>query len=137
MLRAASLPPSMAKREKTRPKFDVCPRSFKDLDCSNAEQRKGHKASKSGQKYRNQYEIKEFEELKNEFLYPNLKIKPTKRGKRVSSLVLLILYSLTSSTISYRRRESQHNELHHLQSVAKLPIITIAAHNHLWIWTRM
>lgn len=32
MLKHASLPPSMAKREKSRPKFDVCPRSYRDLD---------------------------------------------------------------------------------------------------------
>ncbi|XP_017775181.1 PREDICTED: protein FAM161A [Nicrophorus vespilloides] len=31
MLKASSLPPAMAKREKTKPKYQICPRSFRDL----------------------------------------------------------------------------------------------------------
>lgn len=34
MLKHASLPPSMAYREKTKPKIDVCPRSYRDVSFS-------------------------------------------------------------------------------------------------------
>ncbi|KAJ8985952.1 hypothetical protein NQ317_010710 [Molorchus minor] len=83
MLRAASLPPSMAKREKSKPKMDVCPRSFRDLD----REGKAVKKSKSIPNYRAYHERieKELEELKNEFISTSprpFKLKTSKRCDR-------------------------------------------------------
>jgi hypothetical protein len=61
MLRAASLPPSMAKRERTCRKYDVCPRSYRDVADK-------PKKTKNTYKFNPDCYEKELEELKNEFL---------------------------------------------------------------------
>ncbi|XP_050293696.1 protein FAM161A-like [Anthonomus grandis grandis] len=89
MLKLASLPPSMAKREKSQPKFDVCPRSFRDSQTSNERDptppvRKGRKIP-NYKMYHDKYE-RELEELKNEFISTSprpFKLKSSrKRGRR-------------------------------------------------------
>ncbi|KAJ8925764.1 hypothetical protein NQ315_009612 [Exocentrus adspersus] len=83
MLKAASLPPSMAKRAKSKPKTEICPRSFRDLK----REEKPLKKSKSIPNYKachEQYE-KQLEELKQEFISTSprpFKLKTSKRGKR-------------------------------------------------------
>ncbi|CAG9860063.1 unnamed protein product [Phyllotreta striolata] len=82
LLKAASLPPSMAKREKTKPKFDTCPRSYSVLRGD-----KPIRKSKSVPDYKiyhDKYE-KELEDLKNDFISTSprpFKLKTSKRGKR-------------------------------------------------------
>lgn len=60
MLKAASLPPSMAKREKTKPKQKVCPRTLKDFEDEPGGEFKPRKSKKSLEK--------EFDELQREFV---------------------------------------------------------------------
>ncbi|KAL1501659.1 hypothetical protein ABEB36_006951 [Hypothenemus hampei] len=70
MLKQASLPPSMAKREMCKPKVDVCPRSFRELqideDIKKVSRRKTRKIP-NYKAYHDKYE-RELEELKNEFI---------------------------------------------------------------------
>ncbi|XP_023312519.1 protein FAM161B-like, partial [Anoplophora glabripennis] len=83
MLKAASLPPSMAKRAKTKPKMDVCPRSFRDLNKEEKSPKKP-KNIPNYKAYHDQFE-KQLEELKNEFISTSprpFKLKTSKRGKR-------------------------------------------------------
>lgn len=70
MLKASSLPPSMAKREKDKPKSCICPRSFRDLGLEENVKPKNHFLSVE----------KEFEELRDEFLRSSP--KPNKVKKR-------------------------------------------------------
>lgn len=64
MLKAASLPPSMAKREKTHRKPCICPRTYKDL---------GIKCDTHSTKSKNHFQTleQEFDELRREFLSSN------------------------------------------------------------------
>ncbi|KAJ8960310.1 hypothetical protein NQ318_004036 [Aromia moschata] len=83
MLRAASLPPSMAKREKSKPRMDVCPRSFRDM----VKEEKPTKKSKSIPNYKAYHDRleRELEELKNEFISTSprpFKLKTSKRSDR-------------------------------------------------------
>ncbi|RZC43209.1 UPF0564 domain containing protein [Asbolus verrucosus] len=75
MLRAASLPPSMAKREKTTQKYDVCPRSYRDV----VEGKPKKTNKKSSYKLNQDYYEKELEDLKNEFL--GISPKPYNKSK--------------------------------------------------------
>ncbi|CAH1116587.1 unnamed protein product [Phaedon cochleariae] len=82
MLRAASLPPSMAKREKTKPKVDVCPRSYRDC----LKEERASKKSRSISNFKTYHDKieKELEELKNEFISSPrpFKLKSSKRVRR-------------------------------------------------------
>nr|CAH7728448.1 unnamed protein product [Callosobruchus chinensis] len=83
MLRAASLPPSMAKREKTKPRMDVCPRSYRDTPKEEKHSRKAGRVP-DFKAYHDQLE-KELEELKNEFISTSprpFKFKTTKRNDK-------------------------------------------------------
>lgn len=64
MLKASSLPPSMAKREKTRSKLKICPRTLRELE---SEEEDTNKVKKSKKKNRERLE-KDFEELQIEFI---------------------------------------------------------------------
>ncbi|XP_076268836.1 uncharacterized protein LOC143201585 isoform X1 [Rhynchophorus ferrugineus] len=79
MLKHASLPPSMAKREKSKPKADVCPRSYRDLELESTV----HKSKKipNYQAYHDQYE-RELEELKKEFISTSPRPFKLKSGRR-------------------------------------------------------
>lgn len=83
MLKAASLPPSMAKRAKTMPKMDVCPRSFRDLNKEGRPSKKS-KNIPNYQTYHDQYE-KQLEELKNEFISTSPRPFKLKTSKRVGT----------------------------------------------------
>ncbi|CAH1956560.1 unnamed protein product [Acanthoscelides obtectus] len=80
MLRAASLPPSMAKREKSKPKMDVCPRSYRDNEKEEKSLRKVGKIP-NFKAYHDQLE-RELEELKNEFISTSPKPFKFKTSKR-------------------------------------------------------
>lgn len=88
MLRAASLPPSMAHRERTAHKYDVCPRSYRDF----VNKEKIDKANK----YKFNYSLyeKELEELKNEFLGVQTKLHKPNHKRKVSFIHLnnIIVY---------------------------------------------
>lgn len=73
MLKAASLPPSMAKREKHKTKPCVCPRSYRDFGIEDPRNIQNHFLSLD----------EEFEELRKEFLSPVRHPTKKKRGKRV------------------------------------------------------
>ncbi|XP_044264490.1 protein FAM161A isoform X2 [Tribolium madens] len=77
MLRAASLPPSMAKRERTSHKYDVCPRSYRDVAEIKPTKPKKNKGYKCGSDFE-----KELEELKNEFLDISPKLKFKRNSKK-------------------------------------------------------
>ncbi|KAH1001261.1 hypothetical protein HUJ04_013496 [Dendroctonus ponderosae] len=86
MLKHASLPPSMAKREKSRPKIDVCPRSYRDLETPDNSTQSTRKTRKvpNFKAYHDKYE-RELEELKNEFISTSprpFKLKSTKKGRK-------------------------------------------------------
>lgn len=78
MLRAASLPPSMAKRERTCLKYDVCPRSYRDIVENKPTKTK---KNKNNYKFGSDCFEKEFEELKNEFL-ESTNIRKNRRYKK-------------------------------------------------------
>lgn len=83
MLKAASLPPSMKKREKTRPKYSVCPRTYRDLDTND-----GRHALKNGKRANNSEIENEFDELRNEFInsgHRSSKASTSKRERKVST----------------------------------------------------
>lgn len=86
MLKAASLPPSMAKRAKTMPKMDVCPRSFRDLDKDDKRSKKMRNIP-NYKAYHDQYE-KQLEEMKNEFISTSPRPFKLKTSKRVSTYVI-------------------------------------------------
>lgn len=74
MLKASSLPPSMAKREKTKSKFDICPRTLREME---SEEEDVIKVKKGKKKYTERLE-KEFEELQIEFISGHKKKNKTK-----------------------------------------------------------
>ncbi|XP_023015946.2 uncharacterized protein [Leptinotarsa decemlineata] len=83
MLRASSLPPSMAKREKSSSKMEVCPRSFRDSPKEGNILRK-LKSVPNFKAYHERFE-KELEELKYEFISTSprpFKLKTSRRRKR-------------------------------------------------------
>lgn len=81
MLRASSLPPSMAKRESTKPKMDVCPRSYRD-SISEDNQSKKTKRIPNFKAYHDRLE-QELEDLKNEFISTSPRPFKLKTSKRV------------------------------------------------------
>lgn len=79
MLKAASLPPSMAKREKSKPKYAICPRSVRDLDTDD-----GIHSLQNVTEYKECYlQEKEFEQLKREFLKTGKQKSKEKGSKKV------------------------------------------------------
>lgn len=81
LLKAASLPPSMAKREKSKPKMDVCPRSFRDSSTENNTPQKVKKVP-NYKAYHDRIE-KELEDLKNDFITTSPRPFRLKTSKRV------------------------------------------------------
>ncbi|XP_066157549.1 protein FAM161A [Euwallacea fornicatus] len=84
MLKHASLPPSMAHREKTKPKIDVCPRSFRDLSISDERPLKKKRKIPNYKAFHDKYE-RELEELKNEFISTSprpFKLKSSRRDRK-------------------------------------------------------
>lgn len=69
MLKNASLPPSMAKREKNKTIYDVCPRSFRNLDVEEliGFEKKKRRPLPDYKKIQEDFE-KQLEELKSEFI---------------------------------------------------------------------
>ncbi|KAG5896171.1 hypothetical protein JTB14_016946 [Gonioctena quinquepunctata] len=83
MLRASSLPPSMAKRERSESKMDVCPRSFRYTSREEKLPRKS-KTVPNFKAYHDKFE-RELEELKNEFISTSprpFKLKTSRRARR-------------------------------------------------------
>lgn len=79
MLKASSLPPSMAKREKGKPKPDLCPRTYRDLDTEDGL----HVLKKiSGGGRKEEPDDEELEDLKNEFLSRSYRCSKGKTGRR-------------------------------------------------------
>lgn len=88
MLRAASLPPSMALREKKRPKEHLCPRSYRDFNIDETLVREVM-SSKSNRKSKSQVtncideELRELEKLEHEFVRRSPKYYKNKRRNKV------------------------------------------------------
>ncbi|CAH0551221.1 unnamed protein product [Brassicogethes aeneus] len=86
MLKAASLPPSMSKREKRRSKMDVCPRSYRDLENQSKGTTKTKKKAKpSNFKLSHDQFEKQLEELKNDFISTSprpFKLSTSKRADK-------------------------------------------------------
>lgn len=85
MLRAASLPPSMAKRERSRRNFNICPRSFRNFSFN--DKRTPSSRSKRLPNYKIFHERleKELEDLKNDFITTSprpFKFKTSLRGQK-------------------------------------------------------
>ncbi|CAG9837615.1 unnamed protein product [Diabrotica balteata] len=83
LLKAASLPPSMAKRERSKPKLNVCPRSFSNLSTEEKVIKKS-KFVPNYRAYQDKFE-KELEDMKNEFISTSprpFKLKTSKRARR-------------------------------------------------------
>lgn len=96
MLRASSLPPSMARRETTKPKMDVCPRSYRDSFSDDNSSKKPKKIP-NFHAYHDRFE-KNLEDLKNEFISTSPRPFKLRTSKRVSvcnflSIIILILIS--------------------------------------------
>lgn len=70
MLKASSLPPSMAKREKTKSKQKICPRTLKELESEDEKDVFKYLSEKKSKKLE-----KEFEELQREFVSARKKVK--------------------------------------------------------------
>lgn len=87
-MRASSLPPAMAKRESTKPKMDVCPRSYRD-SFSEDNQSKKSKRIPNFKAYHDRLE-QELEDLKNEFISTSPRPFKLKTSKRVCSKNYLI-----------------------------------------------
>ncbi|XP_030765273.1 protein FAM161A-like [Sitophilus oryzae] len=99
MLKHASLPPSMAKREKSKPKIDVCPRSYRDLELENNTTMRKTKKIPNYKAYHDKYE-RELEELKNEFITTSprpFKLKTKSRKGKKSSYRISSAVSKSSS----------------------------------------
>ncbi|KAI4467779.1 hypothetical protein MML48_2g00009547 [Holotrichia oblita] len=88
MLRAASLPPSMALREKKKPKPHLCPRSYRDFNIDE-DMVKQIMLTKNNSKCKpqiNDYidrELRELEKLESEFIRRNPKCHKNKRRSKV------------------------------------------------------
>lgn len=82
MLKASSLPPSMAKRERSKPKQNLCPRTYRDLDTEDGL----HVLKKISDRSKEERDDEELEDLKNEYLcrsyYKSLKGKSGRRKVR-------------------------------------------------------
>lgn len=88
MLRAASLPPSMALREKKKPKPHLCPRSYRDfnIDEDVVKQIMLTKSTSKCKPQINEYidrELRELEKLESEFIRRNSKCHKNKRRTKV------------------------------------------------------
>ncbi|XP_060533562.1 protein FAM161A-like isoform X1 [Cylas formicarius] len=103
MLKQASLPPSMAKREKCRPKLNVCPRLYKEVSITD-KKNASPKCIKTNKNYKyiQQQHERELQELKDEFISSSLRqfapqsCKRDKKSKRHSHR-----HSSASSRSSY------------------------------------
>lgn len=77
MLKASSLPPSMAKRERTKPKYGFCPRSYRDLQTSDGK----HMLREIKGPNKSAIES-EFEELRTDFIDGGRRSSKTTTPKR-------------------------------------------------------
>lgn len=91
MLRASSLPPSMAKRERIKPKMNVCPRSFRDSITDDTTPKKCFKIP-NYKAYHDRLE-KELEDLKNDFVSTSPRPFKLKTLKRVDKCSMLMFYT--------------------------------------------
>lgn len=101
MLKASSLPPSMAKREKTHKPYDICPRSYRYLETSDNETIK-----KSHSKHVPDFESKhdqlnlELDDLKNDFISTTprpFKFQTAKRHEKKRCRSVLSVYPCLAS----------------------------------------
>lgn len=77
MLKASSLPPSMAKREKIQPKQKICARSLKELE-NDGDEEVFNVRKKGNTRKKKSYLEKEFENLQREFVEGRKKVKQNK-----------------------------------------------------------
>lgn len=107
MLRASRLPPSMAKRETTNPRLNVCPRSYRDSLTENNVSKKLNKIP-NYKAYHDRLE-KELEDLKNDFISTSPRPFKLKTSKRVS--ILLPLFSESGQKRSLSEKNDDHKAL--------------------------
>ncbi|GJQ76774.1 hypothetical protein Trydic_g15614 [Trypoxylus dichotomus] len=88
MLRAASLPPSMALREKKKPRQHLCPRTYRDfnIDENLVKEIMAVQSNRQNKSQRKEYinrELRELEKLENEFIKRSPKYCKNKRKSKV------------------------------------------------------